>query len=376
MLDYDTKIYTAVAKIGTHLFDQLETSPSFYFSQNVLTAFEKGNPDIKYHYIVFKRASIPIGLAVMQTMDMSLDRVTNNLPLSQKLAHSLPYYLSSGSTRITICGNIFLSGAYGVWVKDEADRIGVYLTLLRKLKKRAKSTKTPILFLKDFNAQDHQTATIFKKKHFQSLSVEPNMVLHITWDTFQAYKNSLRSKYRIKINKADSKSSTLTRKSLSALDIKNNAEALQSLHTNTTEKALFKTHKLHIETYAHLKQLMADQVYVYGYYSDHKIVGFMTAFKVEDRLDAHFIGIDYIYNKTNAVYQRILNDYIRLGIDLGVKTVNLGRTASEIKSTLGAIPEHLRCYVKHQRTLANIFLKPFVKQIKMTAYKQHNPFKK
>ncbi len=97
---------------------------------------------------------------------------------------------------------------------------------------------------------------------------------------------------------------------------------------------------------------------------------------MNDVLEAHFIGLDYDFNKTDAIYQRMLNDYIRQGLSLGVKEINLGRTASEIKSTLGATPEQLRCYIKHRRTVANMLFKPFVRQIKMTEYKQHTPFKK
>ena len=105
------------------------------------------------------------------------------------------------------------------------------------------------------------------------------------------------------------------------------------------------------------------------------MIGFATAFKVGETLDAHFIGMDYARNKEFAIYPRILNDYIRMGIELGAKEINFGRTASEIKSTVGAIPENLTCYVRHRRSAANLIFKPLVRQIKMTEYKQHRPFK-
>ena len=60
----------------------------------------------------------------------------------------------------------------------------------------------------------------------------------------------------------------------------------------------------------------------------------------ETHFDAHFIGIDYSKNKEFAIYPRILNDYVRLGIETKSNQINLGRTASEIKSTLGAKPKH------------------------------------
>ena len=94
-----------------------------------------------------------------------------------------------------------------------------------------------------------------------------------------------------------------------------------------------------------------------------------------DNLDAHFIGIDYSNNKKYAIYPRILNDYVRLGIETNATSINLGRTASEIKSTLGAEPETLTCYFKHRRGIPNKFIKPFIKNVKIKSHKQHHPFK-
>jgi len=102
----------------------------------------------------------------------------------------------------------------------------------------------------------------------------------------------------------------------------------------------------------------------------------MAAYKPNERLEAHFIGIDFKHNRTDAIYLRMLNDYVRLGIKLGVKDINLGRTASEIKSTLGAVPEHLYCYTKHHKKIKNSILKPIIEQIKMIDFKQHTPFRK
>ena len=83
---------------------------------------------------------------------------------------------------------------------------------------------------------------------------------------------------------------------------------------------------------------------------------------------SHFIGIDYTRNKELSIYPRILNDYVRLGIEMKVNEVNFGRTSSEIKSTLGAIPEDLTCYLRHRRTLATLLFKPLVRKIKMKMY--------
>jgi hypothetical protein len=80
-------------------------------------------------------------------------------------------------------------------------------------------------------------------------------------------------------------------------------------------------------------------------------------------------------NKSLAIYPRILNDYVRLGIEKQVSSINLGRTASEIKTTIGANPLELSCYIKHKNPFINALIKPFFRRIKVKAFKQHSPFK-
>ena len=62
---------------------------------------------------------------------------------------------------------------------------------------------------------------------------------------------------------------------------------------------------------------------------------------------------------------RILNDYVRLGIEKRVSSINLGRTASEIKTTIGAKPLELSCYIKHKNPFINSLITPFLRRIKI-----------
>ena len=53
----------------------------------------------------------------------------------------------------------------------------------------------------------------------------------------------------------------------------------------------------------------------------------------------------------------------------------LGRTASEIKSTIGAEAVELKCYIRHHNPLSNRIIKPFVEYLKPAAWIPRNPFK-
>lgn len=376
MPSYTCTTYSSINDIDNRVFKALACEETVYFSKPFLQAFERANTLITYTYLLFSLNDKPVALAITQAIDISLDMASEKVPLTQQLARSLQCYLSGKKTHILVCGNIFLSGAYGLYVKTGIDKRSVYDTLSRKLKKLSKPKKPSIFFLKDFNAQEDASASIAEKEHFQSFTVEPNMRLAVRWQDFKTYKASLKSKYRVKVNRADTLSKHLISTSFTAIQIRDNIQKLQGLYNNVVSKAVFNTVPLAIETYALLKETFKDQVRFTAYSKDGELVGFSTAFIVSDVLEAHFIGLDYDFNKTDAIYQRMLNDYIRQGLSLGVKEINLGRTASEIKSTLGATPEHLRCYIKHRRTVANMVFKPFVRQIKMTEYRQHTPFKK
>ena len=55
--------------------------------------------------------------------------------------------------------------------------------------------------------------------------------------------------------------------------------------------------------------------------------------------------------------------------------INLGRTAAEIKTTVGAKAENLICYIKPQNTISRIIQKPFISFLQPSEWVPRNPFK-
>jgi hypothetical protein len=71
-----------------------------------------------------------------------------------------------------------------------------------------------------------------------------------------------------------------------------------------------------------------------------------------------------------------LYTYIEIGIEKRLKTINFGRTASEIKSSVGAVPQDLTMYLRHKKTIKNRILKLLLHRVQPTAFQQKFPFKK
>ena len=71
----------------------------------------------------------------------------------------------------------------------------------------------------------------------------------------------------------------------------------------------------------------------------------------------------------------MLYDYIEIAISKKLKTINFGRTASEIKSSVGAFPQDLTMYLRHKKTITNKILKVFLQRVQPTPFQQKFPFK-
>ena len=93
------------------------------------------------------------------------------------------------------------------------------------------------------------------------------------------------------------------------------------------------------------------------------------------QVEAHYIGLNYDYNLDYCLYQNILYDLIKVAIEQKAEKLNLGRTASEIKTTVGALPQDLLCYIKPQNTVSKLIQKPLMALLEPSAYTPRNPFK-
>ena len=294
------------------------------------------------------------------------------------LRNTLNKLFSHSHLKVLFCGNAFLSGEYGIFISSESDKKEAFKTLAEALKSLIiKTKKLNAVFVKDFKTNSLTVTDVLLQYDFTNLQVEPNMIVDIDekWQTFDDYKSQLKSKYRVKVNKADSNSKGLTSKIFNIEDIIGYKDQLQTLYENTISNSDFNSQILDLSTYIALKKDFNEDFIVKAYFYKNELVGFLSALVNNHHLDAHFIGLDYELNKTHAIYPRILNDYIRLGIENKVKYINLGRTASEIKTTVGAVPVELTCYLRHKRPFINFVFKLLVNKIHLKDFKQHEPFK-
>ena len=368
----------SIKDIDDEFLEKINPNNSVYFSRALLHGFEVSNTQVDMRYVCISEKDTPQALALVQIIELSVDVILKNIKVSPFFRKVLTLFFCNDHIKIMFCGNVFLSGEHGISFAQNSNRKKITSYIGCALNTIAKTVR-PLhaIFIKDFETPALTYTTSFKHFGFTNIKVEPNMLIMLNpnWATFEEYKAALKSKYRIKANKADAKSNPLELRNFSRKDIELYKDELQNLYQNTIDNANFNAQVLDLNTYIELKKAYKDDFIVQGYFLDKKIVGFLSALHNNNHLDAHFIGLDYALNKTYAIYPRILNDYIRLGLERGVATINLGRTASEIKSTIGAAPLELSCYIKHKNKFINFLIRPFFKRIQIKSFKQHSPFK-
>jgi hypothetical protein len=379
MNSYITTLYPSIELIDSAIFEEVNPDKSVYFSKPFLKAFELSNPQIEFKYITISNAKKnTVALALVQVINLSVEGTLKNIKVASFVRKFLSLFFCNEYIKIMFCGNIFLSGEHGISSSNSISKNEIMIQLGTALDAVAANTK-PLhaIFIKDFKGESLKNTRQFLNFGYSEIKVEPNMIIQLQpeWKSFEDYKNILKSKYRVKANKADSTSSTLNTRLFTEHDFETYKDELQALYQNTIANASFNAQVLNLNTYIHLRATFKDNFIVKAYFLEDKLVGFLTALVNKNTLDAHFIGLDYELNKSHAIYPRILNDYVRLGIEKQVSSINLGRTASEIKTTIGANPLELSCYIKHKNPFLNSLIKPFFKRIKVKEFRQHSPFK-
>lgn len=384
--NYQTSVFNKVSEIPTLIWEELNCARNLYFSSNYLEAIEKHNSHLSFFYLVLKNENEKaIAFANVQIINFPLDAIekdsSNLLKKFTSIGRKLTIIPKEKPLKIVNCGNSFVSGEHGIFIKKGENK----RLVLRKISKgilhhtENSNQKNPIdiFMMKDFMAESLPVTEELISLGYYPFNVEPNMILKINpkWQNFDDYLAALKTKFRVKAKKAMKLSNDIVMKEISVINFDEYLLQMTELYKKVIKKAEFNLGEFKLQTYKSLKTKL-DHLYILkSYWIGDKMVGFMSGMINKEHLDAHFVGIDYELNKQYAIYQRMLYDYIQTSIDHKIEVLNFGRTASEIKSSVGATPQQLTVYIRHKKSVRNKFLKLFLLKIQPSEFNQKFPFK-
>ncbi|MCX6294755.1 MAG: hypothetical protein NTX97_01600, partial [Bacteroidetes bacterium] len=358
-----------------------------------LNVLEDQHPEnMRFHYSIIYDKKKPIAIAYFQVIDFSSGSFGSNQDqnesdfycivadyLKKHLTNHLIRHADRRNIRILVCGNACVSGEHGFTCTPEANKIEAIDALSDVIhhissKEKLRGQISAVL-IKDFYSSSLSFTKEFEEYKYHDFLVEPNMVLTIQWNSFDEYMNAMSKKYRNRTKNIIKKGINIERRDFSVDDIKANSKQILQLYKNVHLKAKFRLATLPTSYFAEMKNALGDHFSFIGYYFENNLIGFRTTFILTSDIEAHFIGIDYSFNKDLDLYQNILCDYVKDSLLKRAKHLFLGRTASEIKSTFGAEALELTCYIRHRNPLSNRIIKPFVDYLKPSEWVPRNPFK-
>ncbi len=392
-LDFVFYLTDSITKVNKEDWNKIACHGSPFLNISYLSVLENEHPDnMCFHYAVIYSDERPVAITYFQVVNFSSETFESyinqeNTEVSCPVTNYLKKYLtnhlicnvSKMNMRLLICGNAFVSGEHGLACipgMNKTEIFDVLADIIYEISEIEKSRgKIAAILVKDFSTSAKDVADELKEFKYHDFLVEPNMIVNINWETFEEYLNAMSKKYRNRAKSIIKKGTDIQRKYLSVNDIQENAGKIQILYDNVHLKATFRMASLTADYFVEMKNRLQNQFNFIAYYYENELIGFRTSFVMNDSIEAHFIGLNYQVNKELELYQNILYDYVKETIEKRLPKLTLGRTASEIKSTVGAEAYQLICYVRHRNPISNQLIKPFIDSIKTTEWIPRNPFK-
>jgi predicted N-acyltransferase len=351
---------------------------NIFLSTKYLQILESAAPaNMKCQYIgIFNQEEL-IGIALAQFIDLS--HLESYGERDKKLKTWVRNYLfSQFSSKLLFIGNNMLSGQNAFLVKNDALIPEVLKTLKNAVAELNQNFKIHLTSFKDFMPSDlpNFDQAVFKKD--LKFTSQPNMIFEINplWIEEEDYVKALTKKYRDQYKRSRNKALGIEKKKLTLDEIEDQQEIIYDLYLHVAENAPFNTFYLPKNHFYELKEKLKDDFMLYGYFIDGKLIGFNTLIKNGKSLDTYFLGYDEKIQKEKMLYLNMLYDMIACGISLKFENIIFGRTALEIKSSVGAIDTPMFGFMRHSQPLINQFLGRIFNYLEPeTTWKRRSPYK-
>jgi hypothetical protein len=374
---YTYQLFTQTQHLPTDW--DLIAQDNIFLSKKYLEVFELAAPaNIKCQYIGIFKSEELIGIALAQFIDLS--HLESYGERDKKIKTWLRNFIFSRfSSQLLFIGNNMLSGQNAFCAKEEASIPDILQTLKRAATDLNKNSKIHLTSFKDFMPSDqlYFDQPVFKNDF--KFTTQPNMIFEINpiWNDEEDYVNALTKKYRDQYKRSRNKVRGIEKRKLTLDEIDDQQEMIYDLYLHVAEHAPFNTFYLPKNHFYVLKEKLGDDFMLYGYFIEEKLIGFNTLIKNGKSLDTYFLGYDAKIQKEKMLYLNMLYDMIDCGISLQFKNIIFGRTALEIKSSVGAIDTPMFGFMRHSQSIINYFLGSIFKHLEpVNIWKRRSPFKK
>jgi predicted N-acyltransferase len=366
------------------LWDRSQWHSRHFLTSDYLLALSESNSVRRMHFVIFKHGNEIVGKAVFQIVSYSIREGSYMAKPSVPLANLITKGLrrATSNQEVMICGNPYATGEHAFDMHPDLSPITAMSVLCKAIttisrRERAAGNPVSALVVKDFYPSSFGYAEALAQCGFKSFTVDHNMVLPLleSWTSFDDYLGDMTTKFRTKALSALRKSESLRTEIWNGEQILAHQSVINKLYKNVHDKADFRLGELRIRYFSRLVDTMGDKAIFKAYFLDEQMIGFAFSIVGDEVFEAHIVGLDYEKNRDFSLYPRMLCDFVEIAITNRSKAIVFGRTAGEIKSTMGAIGVDLKCCIRHPQRLSNLLVNLLFSYIKPTDFPVRQPFK-
>ncbi|CAA7389011.1 peptidogalycan biosysnthesis protein [Chryseobacterium fistulae] len=376
-MSYTFEIHKNPAELPSN-WDDIIGSHNVMLSQGYLCALYTSAPsNMKcYHVAVFQDNEL-IGGVIFQYLDFQYHSTFQRNEVWCSIRNFLARRYSKN---VMILGNNMLTGQNGFYFDTSKISVEELFSLLMEIvqKMQKEIGKTSLIIFKDYQESFFTYFNTERYSSYYKFTVQPNMMLDVrdSWNNFDDYLNDFSKKYRSRAKSAKNKLVGIEKHEMSINDIKKHREVMDTLYQNVAENAPFNTFFLSKNHFEEMKKELNESFRVFGYFLNKRLIGFYTLILNAKDIDTYFLGYDKLLQKDKQVYLNMLFDMVEFGIKNHYQRIIFGRTALEIKSTIGAEPVKIFGLIKHRNKMLNRLIKIIFPSVNPeTEWIQRKPFK-
>lgn len=374
------QIYSSIAKLPIS-WDAVAHENAFLQTPYLKVLEESAPINMKCFYIgIFEEREL-IGVALSQYLNL------NKLESFGERDQCIKTYIrnfifKNFASHALFIGNNMITGQNGYSFNKEINAITIAEILnncaaeiVSYFKKQ--DVKIHIVSFKDFY---QESATELKKSSFSLLyefNTQPNMIFELQnrWKTNSDYIEALTKKYRDQYKRAHNKFKGIETRELSLEEIISQENRIYELYFHVAKNAPFNTFFLAKNHFSSFKRQCGPKFILVGYYIENELVGFHTLLLNGSVLETYFLGYDEHIQKEKMLYLNMLYNMTKFGIENQFKKIIFGRTALEIKSSIGATPIVMSGFIYHTNSWINKILPKIFPNLEPTlVWQQRHPF--
>lgn len=356
---------------------------NIFLTRKYLRVLEVSAPEnMQCFFIAFYEKEKIVGIAVAQFIDGNqLETFGDRDKCFKTFFRNFTF--KNFSSQILFIGNNMLTGQNAFSFSSEINIVEA----LKELKKASQTIKKQLtssgkhvhlISMKDFTTNQLCAFQAADFSNFYQFEIQPNMVFEIKphWHSIDHYVADLTKKYRDQYKRARKKAIDIEKRKLDLEEILNLETTIYEFYLHVAKNAPFNTFLLDKKHFSSMKQYLDHDFLFYGYFLNGELIGFNTLIKNGDTMDTYFLGYDEKMQREKMLYLNMLYDMIGYSIKKKFKKIIFGRTALEIKSSVGAVPVDMVGYIKHSNPLLQWQMPRIFNSLQPTIHWQRrNPFK-